>query len=284
MRRLALVLIAVSLSVPPLAAQTSNARLVRAVDLIEKSDANGLRGLLKEEPSLVRRTDAGVLSHWQWTLLHVAMARDGSLDIVSALMHGAAARGSAEIVSVLLEHGADAAVRDARGLTALQVAEQGRFTEVAGVLRAVTPAASVAAPPANTPAAPSSASPPPPGGGVVQGRVLWNGQPVPGAIAYVADDFKPGSVRYGTATTDEQGRFVLTGVPAGSKFIVVNGNQRVFWVTGGTSFTMTAAPFTRDFHLCKGFDPVSPAPGETVGARPVFRWEPYPDAVRYTAV
>jgi hypothetical protein len=40
----------------------------------------------------------------------------------------------------------------------------------------------------------------------------------------------------------------------------------------------------RDFHLCKGFDPASPAMDETVNARPVLRWDPYPDAVRYVVV
>jgi len=39
-----------------------------------------------------------------------------------------------------------------------------------------------------------------------------------------------------------------------------------------------------DFHLCKGFDPVAPSDNEPVAARPLLRWDPYPDAVRYLVV
>jgi len=63
----------------------------------------------------------------------------------------------------------------------------------------------------------------------------------------------------------------------------VNGNQRVFWITSGAPFTMTGSPFTRDFYLCKGFDLGSPANNESVGSRPVLRWDTYPDAARYVA-
>ena len=55
-------------------------------------------------------------------------------------LHGAAARNSSDIVAVLLKHGADPTAKDARGLTALQVAEQHRFAETAKVLRAHTTA------------------------------------------------------------------------------------------------------------------------------------------------
>jgi hypothetical protein len=99
----------------------------------------------------------------------------------------------------------------------------------------------------------------------------------------VADDFKPESIRYGTVSTDEQGRFSLAGVPLGSRYVRVSGDQRVFWMGGGTFFTMSGSPFTRDFHLCKGFDPGSPANGESVSNRPVLRWDAYPDATRYVA-
>ena len=86
MRHLALALIAVLLGAVAPAAQSSNARLEQVVERIERNDANGLRRLIAEDPSLVRRTDAGVLPHWQWTLLHVATARETSLDVVAALI------------------------------------------------------------------------------------------------------------------------------------------------------------------------------------------------------
>jgi hypothetical protein len=196
-------------------------------------------------------------------------------------LHGAAARNSGSIVAVLLKHGADPMTKDARGLTALQVAEQGGFAEAAKVLRANAGAPNVAAP--ATVVAPPAADLPVSTGGIVQGRVLWNGQPVPRATVYVADDFKPGSIRYGTVSTDDQGRFSIAGVPPGSRYVGVSGNQRVFWMSGGTPFTMSGSPFTRDFHLCKGFDLGSPANGESVSNRPVLRWDAYPDATRYVA-
>src|SRR4029453_8557310 len=84
---LALVLVvATPLVVVSLAAQSSNARLEQAIDRIERNDVNGLRRLLKEDPSLVRRTEAGFLPTWRWTLLHSATAAPASLEVVAALI------------------------------------------------------------------------------------------------------------------------------------------------------------------------------------------------------
>jgi hypothetical protein len=376
---------AVVLSVMSLAAQSSNVGLGNAVERIERNDVNGLRRLLKEDPSLVRRTEAGVLPTWRWTLLHTATAETSSLAIVAALieagaevnvrdnegntplhfamkrisreklpvqdyegiirlllekkadihavneggatplhtasafradpsavelliqaganvnrkalesyggwtpLHGAAARNSGGIVAVLLKHGADPTARDAKGLTALQVAEQGGFGEAVKVLRTVvaaTPlpvaASPVVAVPSPSIAAPAVAPRPPATGGIVQGRVLWNGRPVAGATAFVADN-PLGSARYGTATTDDQGGFSISGVPEGNRVVLVQADPRVFGPSSAT-FTMTASQFTQDFHLCKIFQPVSPLNNESVAGRPVLRWDPYPDAVRYFAV
>jgi ankyrin repeat protein len=232
MRLLALALVAVSLCIGSLVAQSSDARLDRALERIERNDLNGLRRLLTEDPSLVRLTGAGMAPQWHWTLLHKATAGQASLDLVRALidagadtnardnegntplhfavkrinrekfatrdyegivrlllekkadvhmvnvggatplhtaaafradptviemliqagadvnlkasasyggwtpLHGAAARNSGGIVAILLKHGADPTAKDAKGLTALQVAEQGGFAEAAKVLRA----------------------------------------------------------------------------------------------------------------------------------------------------
>jgi hypothetical protein len=232
MKRLALTAMVICLCLVPLGAQVADRRLEKAVERIEKNDAGGLRRLLAEDPSLVRRTGAGVLPHWRWTLLHVATTGKAPLGVVSALvdagsdvnaqdnegntplhfsvkrinrenlpkqdydgiirlllakkgdvhivnlggisplhtavafkadpsavemliqagadvnlktlanfdgwtpLHGAAARGSANVITVLLKHGADPAATDGKGMTALQVAERGGFADAAKVLRA----------------------------------------------------------------------------------------------------------------------------------------------------
>ena len=374
----ALTTIAVFLAAVSLSGQ-SNGRIEQAVARIDGNDVTGLRRLLKEDPSLIRRTEAGVLPTWRWTLLHAATAGSASLEIVTTLLdagaeinakdnegntplhfamkrigreklssraydgiirlmlertadihsvnacgqtplhtasafradppavelliqaganpnvktfancdawtplHGATARDSIGIVNVLLKHGANPAERDGRGMTALDVAVRGGFPDTARVLRAASPpAANVATP------APGAASAPPTArgsttGGLVQGRVLSNGQPVAGATVYVMDG-PPGTNRYGTVTSDDLGRFSISGIPEGNKFLVASGNPRVFARPSSVPFLMTDSAFTQDLDLCRGFDLEAPSNNESVGSRPMLRWNPFPDATRYFVV
>ena len=384
MRLRALASIGISLCVVSLAAQVADPRLDRAVERIERNDARGLRRLLTDDPSLARRTGAGVLPHWRWTLLHKATADTASLDVVSALvdagsdvnaqdnegntplhfavkrinreklpardyegiirlllerkadvhlvnvagatplhtaaafradpsavemliqagadvnlktlpssggwtpLHGAAARNSAGVAAVLLKHGADLSVRDSREQRPIQVAVTGGFDDAANVIRAYAAARSANNPAVPTVYVPPAADLPASIGGVVQGRVLWNDQPVAGATVYVTDIPRLGSARYGTAITDDQGRFSIAGVPPGNRYVDVTGDQRVVMITvGGEPFvtsersTRTVRRSDHDLHVCRNFDLGSPAQNESVGSRPTLRWDAYPAARRY---
>ena len=135
---------------------------------------------------------------------------------------------------------------------------------------------------------PPAAGLPASSGGVVQGRVLWNDQPVAGATVSVADIPSHGSARYGTTTTDDQGRFSMSGVPPGNRYVELKGDQRVFMITmDGEPFvtsewsTRTVRLPNHNLHVCKSFDLGSPAHNESVGSRPTLRWDAYPDARRY---
>ncbi len=88
MRITALAVFATSLAIASLSAQSK--QLERALERIEKNDVNGLRRLLQDDRSLVQRTEAGVVPHWQWTLLHAATAGGASLEIVGALIDAGA--------------------------------------------------------------------------------------------------------------------------------------------------------------------------------------------------
>jgi len=96
MKRLALTSIALTLGVIALAAQSPDARLERAIGRVEANDANGLRRILKEDPALVRRTDAGILAQWNWTLLHRAISDSKSLAIVAAIVEAGAPLDAAD--------------------------------------------------------------------------------------------------------------------------------------------------------------------------------------------
>jgi hypothetical protein len=120
--------------------------------------------------------------------------------------------------------------------------------------------------------------------GTVDGRVLWNEQPLAGARVTVTSEYNFSSTHYGEGTTDARGHFSISGIPPGQKYLYVSGNGRVYWVAAVTPFVMSATmPTTApDTYVCKGFDPQSPKKDETLDtARSVLRWDPYPGAVDY---
>ena len=120
--------------------------------------------------------------------------------------------------------------------------------------------------------------------GTVDGRVLWNKQPVQGATVYATDLQDFNSTQYGSDATDANGQFSISGIPEGSQYLYVFGNQPEFWVAAVTPFEMVAGSgaLARDTYLCKVFEPISPEFGETIRiGRPLFQWPPYPDAADY---
>jgi len=144
-----------------------------------------------------------------------------------------------------------------------------------GMAAAIAITARAQVPLSPTPASPVAA-------GTVEGRILWNEQPVEGAHVYATSEYNFSSTHYGDATTDAAGRFVISGVAAGQKYVYVFGPRRPFWVAAVTPFVMIAGRRTvaPDTYLCKGFDPISPQPGESLSTnRPELKWDPYPEAV-----
>ena len=121
--------------------------------------------------------------------------------------------------------------------------------------------------------------------GTVQGRVLWNEQPVAGATVYVTELYDFNSTRYGSATTDANGQFTISGVPDGNKYLYIFGNKPEFWISGVTPFKMQAGSGTLadDTYLPKGFEPTAPTNGATVfSSHPTLQWDPYPGAIDYS--
>lgn len=120
--------------------------------------------------------------------------------------------------------------------------------------------------------------------GTVIGRVLWNEQPVQGATVYVTDLYSFNSTHYGSATTDANGHFWISGIPEGQYYLYVFGNQPEYWVSGVTPFRIEAGKGTvvPDTYLPKGFYPTSPKDGEIISnSHPTLKWEAYPNAVDY---
>ena len=119
---------------------------------------------------------------------------------------------------------------------------------------------------------------------MVRGRVLWNEQPVEGATVYVTDEFSFYSIRYGSATTGWGGYFSIARIPEGDQYLYVFGNDLAFRIAVVTPVQMVEGIGTmaEDIYLCKGFDLISPRPGEDVHtSQPVLKWNAYPAAVDY---
>jgi hypothetical protein len=117
----------------------------------------------------------------------------------------------------------------------------------------------------------------------VVGRVFWNEQPVAGAHVYATAQYNFQSIHYGDATTDASGQFSIRRVPPGQKYLYAFGSGREYWVAAVTPFVMMATGVVApDTYVCRGFDPISPARGDSLNTRrPLLRWSPYPDAVDY---
>jgi len=118
----------------------------------------------------------------------------------------------------------------------------------------------------------------------VQGKVLWNENPVKGATVSVYDKYTVKSAKYGEAKTDNHGNFLISGIPEGKQYLYVFGNKNEFWVSSVTPFQMEKGKGTeaKDTYLCKGFYPISPIKDAIIHTkRPILKWKPYPDAVDY---
>jgi beta-lactam-binding protein with PASTA domain len=119
---------------------------------------------------------------------------------------------------------------------------------------------------------------------IVQGRVLFDENPVPGATVHVTEEYSFNSTRYGSAITDAKGYFSISGIPDGKKYLYVFGNQPEYWVSAVTPFEMVSGKGTQaeNTYLCKGFTPASPKDGQTVIDRqPILAWDAFPNAVNY---
>ena len=276
MRRLAPTAISLCLCLVPLGAQVADRHLEPAVERIEKNDAGGLRRLLARDPSLVRRTGAGVLPHWRWTLLHLATTEKASLDVVRALvdagsdvnvrdnegntpLHFAVKRLSREtlpkkdydgIIQLLLDNKADVHIVNMGGITPLHTAVAFRAdpSAVETLIRA---------------------------GALVNLKTLesfdgWT--PLHGAAARGSAETIEVLLKHGAdpAAKDGQGMTALQVA-----------ERHGFADAAKVLRASVAAPAANA--PCTGFTLGSPANGESVGPRPMLRWDAFPEAARYVA-
>src|ERR1043166_5117451 len=139
---------------------------------------------------------------------------------------------------------------------------------------------------------------PAPGTGNVQGKVLYNGTPVPNIEVKLCEAFSRfldgcGGKIY-TAKSDEDGDFVITNVPPkeyeGLTVRVFDTDSYVFATTGiagisATKYNVEAGKtlFVTPTNLFKGdLKVLNPKSGSTVSGQGLeIKWEPYPNAAYY---
>src|SRR5205085_3353524 len=138
---------------------------------------------------------------------------------------------------------------------------------------------------------------PAPGTGNVQGKVVYNGAPVPNIEVKLCETFSRfldgcGGKIY-TARTDQDGVYVITNVPPkeyeGLTVRVFETDSYVFATTGigisATKYKVEADKtlFVEPTNIFKGdLKLVSPKASEAINGQDVeFKWEAYPDAAYY---
>ncbi|HEX8285654.1 MAG TPA: hypothetical protein VF588_20025 [Pyrinomonadaceae bacterium] len=161
-------------------------------------------------------------------------------------------------------------------------------------------AAATPSPASNTPPAETGVEKvkPAPGTGNVQGKVLFNGKPVPGIEVKLCEKFNQFfggcSGQSFTGKTDEGGEYVITNVePKTYESLmarVFDTDTYVFATTGiaglsSTKYEVAADKtlFVRPTHLFKtDLKLVSPKAGSKVSAQGLeLKWQEYPDAAYY---
>ena len=139
---------------------------------------------------------------------------------------------------------------------------------------------------------------PAPGTGNVQGKVLYNGKPVPNIEVKLCEKFNRYmggcSEKTYTAKTDAEGDFVIANaepkVYEGLTVRVFDTDMYVFATTGvagvsASKYEVAADKtlFVRPTHLFKGdLKTLNPKAGSKVSGQNLeLKWEPYPDAAYY---
>lgn len=155
----------------------------------------------------------------------------------------------------------------------------------------VAAATSTPPPPEPTPAGPAPA----PGSGNVQGKVLWNGEPVVDVEVKLCEKVSMfgGCSGFETSTrTDEIGRYLFVDIIPGEYSLVVQapGGDRWLYITAGLGISAREYTVAADQVLSVGDQHVyrsdlklaEPADdGQVNSANPALRWDQYPDAAYY---
>lgn len=134
-----------------------------------------------------------------------------------------------------------------------------------------------------------SAEPTAGGSGIVEGRILWNSQPIAGVTVKLCTDwvaFKGCETKEYTAITGDDGRYRIEGLPTGKyDFITSLSDQESgHWWIGKSADVVSGQIVTIDDVSVSKSDLklTAPANGTTVTTdRPTLEWEPYPDAAYY---